>query len=271
MFSYIDQDSWLHRRNPTCKFWLMLLITLFICLSYYPILPIATVVLTVFLTTIGGKISVKVFLGQLKVFIFIAVVFMTSMLILRGISYSPDTIVSIGLLTWSQRDLVNILTLGFRIMAFVAMSVSFVATTRPRDIALSLILQCRLNPTRGYAILAAYRFLPELQDYVQAIQLAQKIRGTSGSEKLSGRVTAPFRLVLPLFSLAARRGETVACAMESRGLGSARQRTYCVTTEVGKADWLFVATTIAIYTVITIALLHGNMFYPSFTVDLYGR
>lgn len=271
MFSYIDQDSWLHRRNPTCKFWLMLAVTLFICLSYYPILPIATVMLTVLLTTIGGKISVKVFLGQLKVFIFIAAVFMVSMLILRGISYSPDTIAAAGPFTWSERDLVNILTLGFRIMAFVAMSVSFVATTRPRDIALSLILQCKLDPIRGYAILAAYRFLPELQDYVQSIQLAQKIRGVDWNKNLPSKVAAPFRLVLPLFSLAARRGEAVACAMESRGLGSAEQRTYCVVTKVDKVDWAFVTITIAIYAALTIVLLQANLFYPSFTVDFYGR
>jgi energy-coupling factor transport system permease protein len=271
MFSFIDQDSWLHRRNPTCKFWLMLVIALFICFSYYPILPIVTVLLTVSLTAIGGKISIRVFLGQLKVFIFIAAVFMVSMFILRGISYSPDTIVTAGPFTWSERDLINILTLGFRIMAFVAMSISFVATTRPRDIALSLILQCKLDPIRGYAILAAYRFLPELQDYVQTIRLAQKIRGVDWNKSLASRVAAPFGMVLPLFSLAARRGETVACAMESRGLGSAEQRTYCVKTQVDKDDWIFVAVTIGIYAAITVALLCAHLFYPSFTVDLYGR
>lgn len=266
MFSFIDQDSWLHRRNPMVKFVLMLAVTLFICLSYYPILPIATVVLVVLLTTIGGRISIRVFMGQLKVFVIIAAVFMFSMLVMRGLSYSPDTIASWGPFTWSERDLINVLTLGFRIMAFVAMSVSFVSTTRPRDIALSLIMQCGLDPVRGYAVLAAYRFLPELQGYVETIQLAQQIRGIEWNDSLANRLTTPFRLVLPLFSLAARRGEGIACAMESRGLGAVEERTYCVETRVDSSDWLLVAGTVGIYALIAVALVCLGEFHLSFSV-----
>lgn len=271
MFSYIDQDSWLHRRNPTVKFALLLSVSIYICFSYYPILPIATVVLVVLLTTLGGKVSLRVFVGQLKVFIFLALVFMFSMLVMRGISYSPETILTWGPFTWSQRDLVNILTLGFRIMAFVAMSVCFVATTRPRDIALSLIMQCKLDPVRGFAVLAAYRFLPELQGYVETIRLAQQIRGIEWDSTLKSRIVAPFRMILPLFSLAARRGESVACAMESRGLGGVENRTYCVQTKVDAADWALLFGTVGAYVLMTALLVHAGVFYPSFSVDLYGR
>ena len=101
----------------------------------------------------------------------------------------------------------------------VTMSMGFVLTTRPRDLVLSLILQCRVSVIHGYATMAAYRFLPELQAQVDSIHLAQEIRGIPWNKGLISRFTSPFRVMLPLLCVAARRGERVACAMESRGLG----------------------------------------------------
>ena len=115
-------------------------------------------------------------------------------------------------------------------------------------------------------MLAAYRFLPELQGYVETIQLAQQIRGIEWNDSLASRLTAPFRLVLPLFSLAARRGEGIACAMESRGLGAVEERTYCVETRVDSSDWLLVAGTVGIYALIAVALVCLGEFHLSFSV-----
>lgn len=263
MLSYIERDSFLHRRNPTVKFFVMLVLTFVICFSYYPILPIFTFVAVFLLTVIGGKISWKVFAGQLKAFIFIAFVFMFSLGILRGLSHSDDAIYTLGILTWSRRDVINTITLGFRILAFVGMTVSFVATTRPRDIVLSLIMQLKVSPLHGYSVMAAYRFLPELQGYVDSIHLAQGIRGIDWKHGIN-RLTSPFRVFIPLFCLAARRGERIACSMESRGLGSTENRTYYRGVKVTRADWLFVAGVTLVYAALIAFLIYKDMFYFSF-------
>jgi len=263
MLSYIEKDSFLHRRNPTVKFAILIVLTFVICFSYYPILPIFTFIAIFLLTVIGGKISRKVFAGQLKAFIFIAGVFMLSMAILRGISYSEDAIYFLGKLTWSRRDVINTVTLGFRILAFVGMTVSFVATTRPRDIVLSLIMQCKVSPLRGYSVMAAYRFLPELQGYVDSIHLAQGIRGIDWKKGIN-RFASPFRVFVPLFCLAARRGERIACSMESRGLGSCEERTYYRGTKIDRTDLLFAAAVALIYIILIAWLVHKGIFYFSF-------
>ncbi|MBR0468692.1 MAG: energy-coupling factor transporter transmembrane protein EcfT [Mogibacterium sp.] len=263
MLSYIEKDSFLHRLNPAVKFIVLIVLTFVICFSYYPILPIFTFIAFFLLTVIGGKISWKVFAGQLRAFIFIAAVFMFSMGLLRGLSFSEDAIYSLGALTWSRRDVINTVTLGFRILAFVGMTVSFVATTRPRDIVLSLIMQCKVSPLHGYSVMAAYRFLPELQGYVDSIHLAQGIRGIDWKHGIN-RLTSPFRVFIPLFCLAARRGERIACSMESRGLGSSEERTYYRGVTVGREDWLFVAGVVLIYTLLIVWLIHKGMFYFSF-------
>lgn len=263
MLSYIDEDSFLHRRNPMIKFCLIIIITVIICLSYYPILPVFTFAGTFLLTVFGGRISWRIFASQLKGFIIISLAYMISMGILRGISYSQDAIYFMGPFSWSQRDVINTITLGFRILAFVGMTVSFVATTRPRDIVLSLIMQCKVSPLRGYAVMAAYRFLPELQGYVDSIHLAQGIRGIDWKKGIN-RFISPFRVFIPLFVLAARRGDRIACSMESRGLGCMDERTYYAKMEIDRTDKVFAAAILLIYVILIALLIYFDSFYFSF-------
>ena len=259
MFAYIEQDSFLHRRNPMIKLLLIVVMTVIVCLSYFPVLPIITFLLAFLATWIAGKIPLKNLLRRLLVFIVVSVLFMVSMLVLRGLNDEAGIVCRLWIFRWTQRDLVHSISLGFRILALVTMSMGFVLTTRPRDLVLSLILQCRVSVIHGYATMAAYRFLPELQAQVDSIHLAQEIRGIPWNKGLISRFTSPFRVMLPLLCVAARRGERVACAMESRGLGRTEKRTYYKTTEVTKSDWLFLVIGVIIY-IITYIFIQQRSF-----------
>lgn len=264
MFAYIEQDSFLHRRNPMIKLLLIVMMTVTVCLSYFPVLPVITFLLAFFTTWIAGKIPLKNLLRRLLLFIVVSALFMISMLVLRGLNDEPGIVLRLGIFCWTERDLVHSVSLGFRILALVTMSMGFVLTTRPRDLVLSLILQCRVSVIHGYAAMAAYRFLPELQAQVDSIHLAQEIRGISWKKGLVSRFTSPFRVMLPLLCVAARRGERVACAMESRGLGRSEKRTYYKITEVTGSDWLFLAGGIIIYMIIVMILVKYDLFKLNF-------
>ena len=106
--------------------------------------------------------------------------------------------------------------------------------------------------------------MPELQAQVDSIHLAQEIRGIPWNKGITSRLTSPFRVMLPLLCVAARRGERVACAMESRGLGRNKNRTYYKTTEITKSDWLFLAAGVIIYTVIVVILVKFDLFKLNF-------
>ena len=218
MFAYIEQDSYLHRRNPMIKLAVIAVMTVVVCMSYFPVLPILTFLLAVFVTWIAGRIPIDNLLRRLLIFLAVSVLFMFSMLVLRGLNDEAGIVLRLWIFRWTERDLVHAVSLGFRILALVTMSMGFVLTTRPRDLVLSLILQCRVSVVHGYATMATYRFLPELQSQVEAIHLAQEIRGIPWNKGVLSRFTSPFRVLLPLLCVAARRGERVACAMESRGL-----------------------------------------------------
>lgn len=264
MFAYIEQDSFLHRRNPMIKLAVIAVLTVIVCMSYFPVLPILTFVLSFFTIWLAGKIPMGNLLRRLLLFIVVSVLFMISMLLLRGLNDEAGIVLRIWIFRWTERDLVHAVSLGFRILALVTMSMGFVLTTRPRDLVLSLIMQCKVSVVHGYATMATYRFLPELQGQVDAIHLAQEIRGIPWNKGILSRFTSPFRVLLPLLCVAARRGERVACAMESRGLGRENDRTFYKKITIDKADWIFLAGSILVYGVIVMALVKLDLYRFSF-------
>lgn len=260
MFAYIDKDSILHKTNPIIKLVLVAIFTVIVCLSYYPFLPLITFVLVFFATLILGKIPTKVLCRNFLLFFVVSMLFIFSMMILRGFNDEPNIVLTFWILKWSETDVIHAVSLGFRILALVIMSMSFVMTTKPNDLVLSLILQCKLSPVHGYAAMAAYRFLPELQQQVDSIHLAQEIRGIPWNKGIVSRFTSPFRIILPLMCVAARRGDALAGAMESRGMGENVKRTYYKKTEVTKNDWFFFVTSLLVYALIVFVLVYLDLF-----------
>lgn len=264
MFAYIERDSFLHRRNPMIKLALIAVVTMVVCLSYYPVLPTLTF-LVFFIGTWGwGRIPLRDLSRRLLLFLVVSLLFMVSMVLLRGLDDEPGIVYRLWVFRWTKKDLIHGLSLGPRVLALVTMSMAFVLTTRPGDIILSLILQCRMSVTHGFAAMAAYRFLPELQAQVDSIHLAQEIRGIPWNKGVFSRFSSPFRVMLPLFCVAARRGERVACAMESRGLGRSGTRTYYKTIKTDRTDWIFLIVFLVLYGGLCFVLERLDLFRFSF-------
>ena len=264
MFAYIETDSFLHRRNPMIKLGLIVVLTVIVCLSYFPVLPILTFLIFFGGTWIAGNIPLKDLSRRLLLFLVVSVLFMISMLLLRGLNEEPGIIYRLWFFRWTEQDIVQAVSLGFRILALVTMSMSFVLTTKPSNLILSLILQCKLSVVHGYATMATYRFLPELQSQVDSIHLAQEIRGIPWNKGIWSRFTSPFRVMLPLFCVAARRGERVACAMESRGLGRDNERTFYRRVKTNKADWIFFVGFVIAYLALVLLLVRFDLYKLNF-------
>lgn len=264
MFAYIEKDSFLHRRNPMMKFVVMIIWTFIVSMSYFPIFPIIIFLIAFFGTWIGGKIPFTNLLRRLLAFIVVSFMFMFSMLLLRGLGSEPKIICHFWFLQWTEKDIVHAISLGFRILAFVTMSMSFVLTTRPCDFVLSMIMQFKIPVLHGYAAMATYRFLPELQSQVDMIHLAQEIRGIPWNRGVTSRFTSPFRVMLPLFCVAARRGERIACAMESRGLGKEGNRTFYHKIKIEKMDWVFFVSMLVGIAILVAILVKLDLYHFSF-------
>lgn len=259
MFAYVNHDSFLHRLNPMVKLFTILGITMVISLSFYPLLPVGNLILSIIVICIGGKFSLLEIIKRIRIFIGIASSFVIFMLILRGID-NPDAIYHLGRLGWTSQDIVHVLVLGTRIVAIVSMSMGFVLTTSPNDLVLSLIMQLKVPCAHGYAALAAYRFVPSLQNEIRNIKLAQEIRGVEWEKGIVKRIKAPFCIMLPLLCNATRRGERIAMAMDSRGLGRYKKRTFFRKIKIGRGDILFLASVLVIYIIIVFLLIKTGKF-----------
>ncbi len=254
MFAYTERDSYLHRRNPVIKLVVVLLLSLLVSFSYHPAFPLLLFVSTLIFFRIAGKLPFGIMGKRLAVFFVLSFIFMYSMLLLKGIHPKESADFRFGVLTWRRRDIWYVLALGLRILALVTLSLGFVLSTKPRDLIFSLIHQCKLSDVQGYSILAAYRFVPDMQRQAENLYFAQEMRGLFGKGG-KNKLLAPFRILLPMLHTAVRRGERVACSMESRGLGRRNPRTYIRVLKADKQDFVFLAGSLLFYLCL-IALLY---------------
>ena len=245
MFAYIEQDLFLHCLNPLTKLAVILFLTILLSLS---LLPLVTLVISLAAICILGGFPLRQILKRAWIFLFIGISFMMFLLFFQGLR-DAHAHVKFLFLSYHLKGLMSAAALGLRIIVFAVMSLGFVLTTPPDDLVLSLMLQFKLSHVHGYAALAAYRFLPSLQNESRQIKLAQEIRGVP-AQGLLERLTSPFRIFVPLFCQAARRGERAAMAMESRGLGYRKDRTFYKQTSFYKDDVIFVMGALILYGVI---------------------
>lgn len=126
----------------------------------------------------------------------------------------------------------------------------FVATTRPPEFASSL---ARIGvPYRiAYAVSLALRYIPDVQREFRTISQAQQARGldTSRAASLPARVRNLAAVLLPLLLGTFDRIESVSAAMELRGFGRGRRRTWLVRTPLRLPDLLLIALAVLLVAV----------------------
>ena len=134
----------------------------------------------------------------------------------------------------------------------------FVATTRPPEFASSL---ARIGvPYRiAYAVSLALRYIPDVQREFRTISQAQQARGldTSRAAGLRTRVRNLASVLLPLLLGTFDRIEAVSAAMELRGFGRGRRRTWLVRTPLRAPDLVLIALA-AVLVALPIVLLGVN-------------
>ena len=226
--------TYLRRRNPTVKFGAALLLSLGLVLVIDPVTPALFLAATLAAGVVLGGVPAGAYARGLAPLLLVAVGF-----VLTNTFFGAGT----------RADGLRFgLAIGLRGLAIGALSVTFVLTTDPTDLVVSLIRHAQLPFRIGYALLAGYRFLPFLAQEVEQVRLAQRVRGLTAAgpagplTRLRGAASA----VLPLGSSALRRAARVAVAMDSRGFAAARRRTYFRDVPLDRRDFLFLALAVAL-------------------------
>ena len=134
------------------------------------------------------------------------------------------------------------LAIGLRILAIGLPGIVLFATTDPTDLADGLGQVLRLPARFVLGGLAGLRLVGLFTEDWRFLALARRARGVGDSNPIARIAHQGFSLLV----LSVRRGSKLATAMEAKGFGSDRERTWARASVFGARDWRFLALTVAI-------------------------
>ncbi len=139
---------------------------------------------------------------------------------------------------------------SLRLILFIAVAFLITLTSSPSELADAFTRLLRplgkLHvPVHDLALILflAIRFIPVLYEEFATIRNAQIIRGVSFSGSLLNRLRKTVYIIIPVFVAAIQRADELALAIQARGYGSRRDRTFYSRTRFGRKEWLFIFAT----------------------------
>ena len=142
----------------------------------------------------------------------------------------------------------------------------FVVTTNPSEFAASLN-RIGISYNIGYAVAIALRYIPDVQDDFHKIKNAQEARGIemSGKAKLTQRIRSVAAIIFPLIFTSVERIDTVSNAMELRGFGKYKKRTWYMGRKLKRNDYItLTAVLLFMAAALIITYYDGSRFYNPF-------
>jgi energy-coupling factor transport system permease protein len=142
----------------------------------------------------------------------------------------------------------------------------FIVTTDPSEFAASLN-KIGISYNVGYALAIALRYIPDVQDDFKKIKNAQEARGIEMSSKASlpQRIKNVAAILFPLIFSSMDRIDVVSNAMELRGFGKYKKRTWYSERKLERNDYITLFFSVLFATVaLIVTFWDGNRFYNPF-------
>lgn len=131
------------------------------------------------------------------------------------------------------------LNLVLKYLAMLPVVMIFICTTQPSEFAASLN-RIGVKYTVAYSVALALRYIPDIQQEYHEISQAQQARGIEMSKKesLFRRLKAASAILIPLILSSVDRIETISNAMELRGFGKHKRRSWYMARPFRPADFV---------------------------------
>lgn len=243
LFTHFNESSWLSTLNPAVKLVTALVVMLLASILFDHPTLIGLLAIGFSLLLALGRISLFAILRGLLPFMLFGIGFLWMNALLPRVAGTP--LFSLGFMTLYLEGLLNGISFFLRALVFGVWSLLFVATTNPTWFVLSLVHQLKVPPRFAYSALAAYRYLPALQQELSQIQAAHRLRGVGEAGGIRGKLQRARRYTIPLLSGALRRATRVAAAMEARAF-TGLNRTWYRQPTLQPRDFLFLLLIVAL-------------------------
>ena len=184
-----------------------------------------------------------------------------------GLYESRTLLITIaGPYTITLQQLFYHFNMTMKVVCVVPIALLFIACTDPSEFASSLA-SIGVSYRIGYSVSLALRYIPDVQREYHNISQAQQARGIdlSGKDKLFTRMKNSVAILLPLVLSSLNRIETVSNAMELRGFGRNKKRTWYNLRKMQRTDWIVVALILAILVIdMVVTFWDGSRYYNPF-------
>lgn len=235
----LAHDSLLHRRNPTVKLVVLLLVTGALVAVLDPWTPLALLLVAGPAVTLAGALPWRTVLRAQWAF----TPFALSIFMVNAVTRPGRVLAEVAGLEITDVGVSVGASLGWRTVLVGTLSTAFVLTTDGARLMTSLHQHARLGPRVTFAVLAGYRMLEQLPERWSTIRQAQAAR-VPPTRRGHDRGRAAARAAFTLLVVTLRQSQRMAVAMETRALG-AGPRTVHRPAPLGPADAVFAGVVLA--------------------------
>ncbi|RHW40399.1 energy-coupling factor transporter transmembrane protein EcfT [Neobacillus notoginsengisoli] len=151
-------------------------------------------------------------------------------------------------------------------LTVIPIAILFIVATHPSEFAASLN-RIGVSYRISYSVALALRYIPDIQRDFRNIAISQQARGIdmSRKEKLSKRIKNIASIIVPLILSSLDRIEVISNAMELRGFGKGKKRTWYSARPFRKKDYSALILVIVMLILSLIITFHdGERFYNPF-------
>ena len=271
VFNYINRKSPIHNLTGASKLIVLLLWSLAAMTTFDTrLLVVLPIISLIFFKVSGIKYKDVSFVIN---FTFVFMILNNLLIFL----FSPEHGVSIygtrhvlwnGIGRWvvTKEQLFYQLNVVLKYISTIPIVILFVSTTDPSEFASSLN-RIGISYKIAYSVSLALRYIPDIQREYHEISVAQQARGLELNKEKEGlikRLKCASTLLFPLIVSSMERIEVIANAMELRGFGKNKKRTWYSSRPFRTGDILAIASSVAI---MVISLLlnfvnNGRYFNP---------
>lgn len=158
------------------------------------------------------------------------------------------------------------LNVTLKYFVVIPVALLFIVTTHPSEFAASLN-KIGVNYKISYSVSLALRYIPDIQRDFRSISQTQQARGIdiSRNETLIKRVKNVSAIIIPLILSSLDRIEVISNAMELRGFGKQKKRTWYSEKKATKKDYLTILVGVFIFIgSLVVTYQNGSRFYNPF-------
>ncbi|GAA4296365.1 energy-coupling factor transporter transmembrane component T [Anaerocolumna aminovalerica] len=269
--TYSHDDTWIHRLCGATKLIFFILWSVLGMITYDTRVLLAMLIISM-IAFYMSKIKYKQVSMVFKVICLFLIINILAIFIFSPYEGTKiygtrhDLLHLFGKYTLTKEQIFYECNVALKYFTVIPAALLFIVTTNPSEFAASLN-RLGVNYKIGYSISLAFRYIPDIQRDFNEIKQSQEARGIDMSKDVSlpTRVKSMGAILFPLIFSSMERIDVISNAMELRGFGKSKKRTWYTARPFTRMDYMVIIFTV-VFSIISLVFTFydGSRFYNPF-------